>query len=875
MSEDSTPSDSNNTDDNSTDHFDEEISPKLLEIQDNQKIVSRDLVIEMEESYISYAMSVIVSRALPDVRDGLKPVHRRIIYAMHTEGLRSTHKYSKCAGVVGEVLKHYHPHGDSSVYDALVRMAQDFSLRYPLVDGQGNFGSMDGDNAAAMRYTEARMSKITELLLKDIDKETVDWQDNYDATIKEPKVLPTVIPQLLINGTIGIAVGMATSIPPHNLREVINATLHLLENPDAIIDELLEHVKGPDFPTAGELYDGGALKEMYHTGRGGVITRGEYHIEENKSGKKVIVFDNVPYQTNKEVLVKKIGELIREKVISGITALRDETNREGVRIVMEVKRDAFPNKIISLLFKNTGLQKSVNLNMVALVGGIHPRVLNLKEVLQYFLDHRFEVIQRRTEFELKVAKARAHILEGLKIALDHIDEVIRIIRSSDTKEIAGKQLQENFGLSDKQTKAILEMKLQTLAGLERKKIENELAELLDLIEKLESILTNKELQLNIIKEDLEQARDKFGDDRLTKIHAHGLGKTVIKDTIPNDEMLVVLTQENYIKRMIPSVFKSQKRGGVGISGTKTKEDDLIAKMVTGTNHNDFLFFTNLGRVFGLPVYEIPEGTRYAKGIPIVNLLQLQSEEKVTEILNINHLEGKYIFMCTTGGTVKKTELKEFSKINKHGKIACKLKEDETMQWTKLSSGHDDVFLVTKDGKSIRFPENTIRSTGRVSAGVRGIRLKLDDQVVEMDLLRGNDLSNEINVGESTEPSKLKSNLLVVMEKGLGKMTVVNEYRCQSRGGQGVKVASLTKKTGRIAGAKVVHLPLKGDLLIIAENGQTIRTPLNKVKIAGRSTQGVILMKAGKDNKIASISILDDLDEEIDNQEETNEQKKLL
>ena len=813
-----------------------EENPHFFKPEGNN-IFSRDLIPEMEESYLSYAMSVIVQRALPDVRDGLKPVHRRILYAMHENGLRPSSKYRKSANVVGAVLGKYHPHGDTAVYDSMVRMAQDFSLRYPLVDGQGNFGSIDGDNAAAMRYTEARMAKVAETLLQDIEKNTVDFRPNYDATATEPCVLPTLLPQLLLNGTMGIAVGMATNIPPHNLEEIVAATRHLLKNSEATIDDLLEYVKGPDFPTGAEIYDGGCLREMYHTGRGGVIMRAKSHLEEQKNGKTLIVFTEIPYQVNKSELVIKIADLVRDKKLMGLSDLRDESNREGIRLVVELKKEAFPKKVLNQLYKDTVLQKTFNLNMIALVDGIHPKLLNLKEVLAYFLAHRFEVLVRKTQFELDVAEARAHILEGLKIALDHIDEVISIIRGSETKELAAEALQQKFGLSDRQTKAILEMRLQTLAGLERQKIEDELAEKLALIADLKSILDSRERQSEIIDESLEAAEAKYGNGRRTEVHPYGLGKFNAKDTIPDEEMLLVITEENYIKRMKPEMFRAQKRGGKGVVGAKTKEEDIIAKSVFGTNHNDLLFFTSLGRVFALPMYEVPEGSRIAKGTPVVNLLQLQPEEKVTEILNLSRSEGEHIFMCTTGGTVKKTTLDQFTNIRRSGLIACGIRPGETLQWAKISGAEDEVFIVTKDGKSIRFPEADVRAMGRTASGVRGIRLKESDSVVEMDILKNDE-----------------ARLLVVMENGLGKMSKVSEYRGQSRGGAGVKVANITKKTGKVAGAGVISNDLEGDLLIVTKQGQTIRTPLKGIKTAGRATQGVILMKS-KGDLVSSISII--------------------
>ncbi len=821
----------------------EELELLPVEEYDGPKI---DIVDDMETSFLAYAMSVIVSRALPDVRDGLKPVHRRILYAMHENGLRAGAKYRKSATVVGAVLGKYHPHGDSSVYMAMVRMAQDFSLRYPLVNGQGNFGSIDGDNPAAMRYTEAKMTHIAESMLADIEKNTVDFRPNYDATAKEPSVLPTILPQLLLNGTMGIAVGMATNIPPHNMGEIVDATLHLMRNPDSTIDDLLKFVKGPDFPTAAEIYDGGTIAQMYKTGRGGVVMRAKVNIEEiGKNGKHAIVVTEIPYQVNKADLIIKIAELVRDKKIAGISDLRDESSRDGIRIYIELKKDAFPKKILNQLFKLTPLQKTFNLNMIALVDGINPRLLNLKDVLSHFLDHRFEVIQRRTKYDLGIAEARAHILEGLKIALDNIDEVIEIIRGSETKEIAAENLINKFKLSEKQTKAILEMRLQTLAGLERKKIEDELAKLRELIKELNEILKSREKQQDIIEQEMREVVKKYGDERRTVVHPQALGKFSAKDTIPDEEMIVVLTQQNYIKRISPSSFRKQKRGGVGVIGAKTKEEDTILKSVFGTNHNELLFFTNFGRVFQLPMYEIPEAGRTAKGTPIVNLLQLQPDEKVTEILNLSRSIGEYIFFCTTKGTVKKTALTDFQNIRRSGLIAQKIKPGEELRWTRVSSGEDEVFIVTKNGKSIRFPESDVRTMGRSAAGVRGIKLKGDDEVVEMDILRTSD-----------------AELLVVMENGLGKKSPVELYRGQARGGSGVKVANITAKTGKVAGARVIEKGRTGDLLIVSKKGQTIRVPLESVKTSGRSTQGVILMRPTAGDLVSSISLLLNPVEEI-------------
>ncbi len=817
-----------------------DIAEALFYTPDELNLVSKDIVTDMEESYISYAMSVIVSRALPDVRDGLKPVHRRILYAMHENGLRPSAKYRKSATVVGAVLGKYHPHGDSAVYMSMVRMAQEFSLRYPLVDGQGNFGSIDGDNPAAMRYTESKMTRVAELMLEDIEKDTVDFRPNYDATATEPSVLPNVVPQLLLNGTMGIAVGMATNIPPHHIGEIVGATTHLLRNPEATIPDLLQFVKGPDFPTGAEIYDGGAVQEMYTTGRGRVIMRAVANIEEVRPGKQAIIFTEIPYQVNKAELQIKIADLVKEKKISGITAIRDESNRKGIRVVIELKRDAFPKKVLNTLYKMTPLQKSFSLNMIALVDGIHPRLLNLKQVLEYFIAHRYEVIVRRTKYDLRIAQARAHILEGLKIALDNIDRVIEIIRGSDTKELAGAALRQEFGLSEEQTSAILQMRLQTLAGLERKKIEDELAEKMKLIAELEGILADKGQQTDIIENELNYAVEKFGDERRTKVHPHGLGEFKATDVIPDKPMLLMMTQNGYVKRLPAEVLRSQKRGGVGVKSSKTKDEDQIMKTLYGTSHNNLLFFTNTGRVFNLPMYEVPEASKQAKGTPVVNLLQLGPNEKITEILNLDESEGKYITMATTGGTIKKTSLDLFKNIRKSGLIAAKIRDGEQMLWARLSGGEDEIFMVTKFGQSIRFSEENIRPMGRSAAGVRGIKLKNGDEVVEMVMLKDDE-----------------ARLLVVTEKGLGKMTKVEQYRAQNRGGSGIKVANLTNKTGNVAGARVIMPSVKGDLVITSLKGQTIRIPLDGIKVSGRATQGVILSKPGAGDKVTTISVIEE------------------
>lgn len=806
----------------------------------NENINLKDISTEMEECYLDYAMSVIVARALPDVRDGLKPVHRRILYSMNELSLRSTAKPLKSARVVGDVLGKYHPHGDTAVYDSLVRMAQDFSMRYQLINGQGNFGSVDGDSPAAMRYTEAKMMKISDELLADIDKETVDWNDNYDGTQKEPSVLPARIPQLLLNGSTGIAVGMATSIPPHNIKEVIDAVVHLSDNPEADIDDLMKFIKGPDFPTGGIIYDLEAIKNMYVNGRGGIIIRSKTEIVEKKNGKFVILVSEIPYQVNKANLIVQMANLVRDKKIVGISDIRDESNKDGIRVVIELKKEAYPKKILNQLFKMTSLQSSFNMNLIALVDGIQPRLMNLKEVLEHFIEHRKIVIRRRTEYDLKVAKARAHILEGLKIALDNIDAVIETIRKSETKEEAHKQLMKKFKLSDEQTKAILEMRLQTLAGLERKKIEDEYKEKMALIEELEGILADTKKILKIIKAELAEIKEKYGDERRTDIVPHAPGKISSKDTIPNEPMMVMLSRENYIKRISPSTFRRQARGGKGIIGTTTKEEDEIKIIRYANNHDNLLYFTNKGRVFKLPVYEIPQASRTAKGQPIVNLLQLQDGEAVSSILNSQEqFSGEFLFMATHKGTVKKTPTKDFENVRKSGLIAIKLREGDSLEWVKETSKGDQVTIVTKMGKSIRFDEGDARPMGRPSVGVRGILVKPNDEVVEMDVVK--------------KPEEAQ--LLIITANGLGKCTQLVNYRLQSRGGTGVKTANVTSKTGNVIGAKIINRDLKGDLILISKNGQTIRMDCQKIPSQGRATQGVYLMRLNKGDFVSSLSLV--------------------
>lgn len=818
----------------------------------------RSVTTEMEESYLDYAMSVIVSRALPDVRDGLKPVHRRILYAMHELGLSSAAKFRKSAAVVGDVLGKYHPHGDAAVYDSMVRMAQDFAMRYALIKGQGNFGSVDGDSAAAMRYTEAKMDRIAEEMLADIQKETVDFRDNYDGTRQEPSVLPAKIPQLLLNGVSGIAVGMATSIPPHNLSETIDALIHLADNPDATIEDLMQFIKGPDFPTGGIIYGKKAIQDMYMNGRGGVPIRAKAEIVEKKGGRFAIIVTEIPYQINKANLVAKIADLVRDKKIVGIADIRDQSNREGIQILIELKKDAYPKKILNQLFKMTELQTSFNMNMIALVDGLQPRLLNLKQVLEYFISHRKITITRRTQYELKVAEARAHILQGLKKALDHIDAIIKTIKQSPTKEEAHTALMKKFNLSDKQAAAILEMKLQTLAGLEHQKILDELKEKLELIDYLEGVLKDPRKVVKIMKDELAEIKLKFGDKRKTQIMMHQIGEISSKDTIPDEPMVVVLTRENYIKRLPPNTFRTQHRGGKGIVGMTTKDEDEIKIICHTKNHEEIMFFTNRGRVFKLPVYEIPQASRVAKGQAIVNLLQLQEKETVTSMLNISEkFTGQYLIMATREGTIKKTAVEDFENVRRSGLIAIKLRPGDSLEWVKETNKGDNIFIATADGKSIRFDQEEARPMGRASHGVRGIRLKDKNCCVEMDVIKNPE----------------EAEVLIVMENGLGKCTKITNYRLQGRGGSGVKTAKVTAKTGKVVGAKVFEQKIDADIILVSKKGQIIRLNLQDIPSQGRATQGVYIMRMKPGDRIASVSLLTHTKEETKPAEQEERQKR--
>ncbi len=811
------------------------------------KVEPRSIEKEAQESYLDYAMSVIISRALPDVRDGLKPVHRRILYAMWDVGLKPGAKFRKSATVVGEVLGKYHPHGDVAVYDSMVRMAQYFAMRYPLVWGQGNFGSMDGDSPAAMRYTEAKLTKISEELLIDIEKDTVNFIPNYDGSHKEPQVMPARLPNLLLNGTMGIAVGMATNIPPHNLSEICDGVIHLIEHPDCDVEEMSQFIKGPDFPTGGIIYDVNAIKQTHATGKGSIVMRAKTEIVEDKAGQFKIIVSEIPYQVNKATLLEKIATLVKDKKIEGIRDLRDESNKEGVRIVIELKKDSYPKKILNQLFDMTQLQDSFHVNMLALVDGIQPKVLNLKMILEYYLAHRKEVVRRRTEFELNRAKDRAHILRGLKIAVDNIDAVIKLIKKSKDKEEAKVNLMKRFKLTEIQAVAILEMKLQQLANLERMRIEQELKEKLALIKELEEILASPKRILALIKKDVLELKTNFGDERKTQIIAHAVKDFSVEDLIPNESTIVVVTADGYIKRLPPETFRTQSRGGKGVMGLTTKEEDTVEHLLSTTTHSDLLFFTTRGRVFQLKAYDVPAASRASKGQAIVNFLQLAPEEKISSILSVKELgEGhfKYLVMVTRAGCIKKVELSDFENVRRSGLIAIKLKDGDRLEWVKPSSGNDEIILVTAIGQAIRFREKNVRPMGRAATGVRGIRLKGKDEVVGMDVI---------------DPSLVSKNLLdlfVLMENGFGKRTNLKNYKIQGRGGSGVKTAKTTPKTGKIISAEITSNKDERDLIIISKFGQVIRLPFKSVSTLGRATQGVRLMRFKEtDDRAASVTLV--------------------
>jgi DNA gyrase subunit A len=816
-------------------------------------VQQQGLVQQMQTSYLDYAMSVIVARALPDVRDGMKPVHRRILYAMWNDtGVRPGQKYRKSAAIVGDVMKSYHPHGDVAIYETLVRMAQDFSMRYPLVDGQGNFGSVDGDPAAAQRYTEARMAHIAAELMIDIDKETVPLVDNYDASTKEPNVLPAKIPNLLINGQQGIAVGMATSIPPHNLTEVCDATTALIENPEIDIDDLMEHVKGPDFPTAGTIYAGDDVKTAYATGRGKVTVRAVAEVIERKNSHSIIISE-IPYQVNKSDLIEKIADLVKLKKLDGISDIRDESDRkDGVRIVIDLMDNAYPKKILNRLYEMTALQTVIHFNMLALVDGIQPRILTLKEILQEFVKHRQVIVTRRTEHDLKKAKERAHILEGLKIALDNIDEVIKVIRASETRIIAHAALMKKFKLSDLQATAILEMRLQTLVGLERDKIEEELKEKYALIAELEAILADPARILAIIKDELTYIKEKYGDARRTKVINSSLKAFKAEDLIPNEQVIVTLTRGNYIKRVPVETYRSQGRGGKGVIGMETKEEDVVEHLISTWTLHDIMFFTNKGRLFVAKVFDLPTGSRTSKGTAIVNILQMSPDERVTTMLTFDPKEkiaAKYFIMGTKRGVIKKTEIAAYANVRKTGIIAIKLNGDDQLKWVKTSTGKDGVMMISRDGQAIQFSELDARPMGRSAAGVRGMKLRSDDEVISMDVIP----AEEVVSGEKRK-RVIEPDLTLVLQNGLGKRTPIDSFRDQARGGVGIKAAKVTDRTGKVVEAVVSYGDL-GDLIIVSTSGQVIRMPLKSVKRLGRDTQGVTLMRLTGADHVASVSLI--------------------
>ena len=811
------------------------------EIKTSGKIEEREITEELSESYLDYAMSVIVSRALPDVRDGLKPVQRRILWAMWDTNLTHSSKFKKSANVVGEVLGKYHPHGDMAVYDALARMAQDFSLRYPLIDGQGNWGSIDGDSPAAMRYTEARLSRIAEEMLVDIEKETVDWTPNYDSTRDEPRFLPAKLPNLLLNGTMGIAVGMATSIPPHSLNEIADAIIHLSKNPDSTVKDLMQFIQGPDFPTGGVIYGKKSLEEAYSTGKGSITMRAKADIEERKSGSFQIIVTEIPYQVNKSDLITKIAELVQEKRVEGIRDVRDESDREGLRIVIELKSDSNPQKILNQLFQYTELQKNFYFNMLALVQGIQPQVLSLKDILSYYIDHRKLVIKRRTEFDLKKAEERAHILEGLVSALEVIDKIIATIKKSKDKDAARVNLVKNFKLTPVQADAILEMKLQTLAALERQKLEDELAEKKKLITELKSILKSQGKIIGIIESDLMELKKTFGGERKTKVVAGGLKEFNEEDLIPEGDSIITVSEDGYIKRMPPETFRAQKRGGKGLIGAELKEEDKIYQTIYASTHDNILFFTNKGRAFQTKAYEIPEASRTSKGKSIYNFLEIPTAEKISAVISYpkDTKEG-FLVMITKNGVVKKTPLEDFENVRRTGIIALKLSSDDSLSWVKLSGGSDEMILTTTTGQAIRFKEKDIRSMGRTAGGVKGINLKKNDSISGADVIPQKSV-NELK-------------LLVVSANGFGKQTNLKEYKIQKRGGSGIKTAKTTEKTGPIIGAHVVGTETE-EIVAFSSKGQAIKIPLADVRILSRATQGVKIMNLEKGDKIVGIVCL--------------------
>lgn len=828
---------------------------EVIQADHSRVVEGRTVESVMEDSYLRYSMSVIIDRALPDVRDGLKPVHRRILYTMYDSGLRSTARHRKSATVVGDVMGKYHPHGDSSIYDSMVRLAQPWATRYMLVNGQGNFGSMDGDPPAAYRYTEAKLQRIADEMVEDIDKETVDFRDNYDGTKEEPSVLPAKLPNLLLNGQLGIAVGMATNIPPHNLSEVVDATMYKIDHPDAPLDKLLEFIKGPDFPTGGIIYGASSIRQAYATGRGGLVMRGVAEIVEGNKGRHQIVITEIPYALNKESLVVKIADLVHDKKIAGISDIRDESARGNVRIVIDLKRDAYPKKLLNQLYKLTPLQTSFHYNMMALIDGIQPRVLGLQDILSEHIKHRQQVVRRRTEFELRKARERAHILEGLKIALDNIDEVISTIRSSETTDEAQANLIKKFNLSEIQSKAILAMQLRTLAGLERKKIEDELAELMKLIAELEAILADEKRILGIIKDEMKQLKKQYGDERRTQIVPSELNKLSDEDLVPDEQVVVTLTSANYIKRSTLAEYKRQGRGGKGRRGMATREEDVIEHVVNASTHDFLLFFTNKGRVFRLKTYEVPAASLSAKGVAIVNLLQLQPEETVSAVINVSKSEkdaAANLLMCTVRGVVKKTPFEQYKNVRTTGLIAINLDDGDELKWIRMTTGDNEVVITTSQGQAIRFHERDARPMGRVSRGVRGIRLRADDHVIGMDVVDEH------------------SSIFVISRYGYGKRTKVAQFTPHARGGVGIRSAVVNTKTGELIGVNTLSDNDDQEVIIISQNGQTIRLGLKDIPALGRATQGVRIMRLNEGDQVVSLALVDksDLPEEDDTEDGT-------
>lgn len=811
---------------------------------------------EMRTSFLDYAMSVIVSRALPDVRDGLKPVHRRILYAMNDLGMTSDKPFKKSARIVGEVIGKYHPHGDSAVYEAMVRMAQDFNYRNMLVEGHGNFGSVDGDGAAAMRYTEARLSKISMEILRDITKDTIDYQDNYDGSEREPVVMPARFPNLLVNGATGIAVGMATNIPPHQLGEVIDGVLAVSQNPEITTQELMEIIPGPDFPTAGQIIGRSGIRKAYETGRGSITLRAKSDIEETSSGKQRIVINEIPYQVNKARLIEKIADLVRDKKIDGITDLRDESDRNGMRIVIELRRDANVHVLLNNLYKQTTLQTSFGINLLALVDG-QPKVLSLKQCLEYYLEHQKVIIRRRTAYELRKAEARAHILEGLRIALDHLDEVIALIRGSQTAEIARNGLMENYTLSEKQAQAILDMRLQRLTGLEREKIEDEYKGLVELIAELKAILADNEKVLEIIREELTEIKERFNDTRRTEIVTAGIETIEDEDLIPVENIVITLTHNGYIKRLPASTYRSQKRGGKGVQGMGTNEDDFVEQLISTSTHDTILFFSNKGKVYRAKGYEIPEFGRTAKGIPIINLLEVEKGEWINAIIPVSEFdEDSYLFFTTRHGVSKRTSLSQFANIRNNGLIALSLREEDELMAVRLTNGEKQIIIGTKKGMLIRFDETDVREMGRTAAGVKGITLSEDDIVVGMEILEPN------------------ANVLIVTEKGYGKLTPEKEYRVQSRGGKGLKTCKITDNNGPLVAVKATNAEAEEDLMIITGSGVIIRMAVSDISTTGRVTQGVRLIRLGDDEHVATVALVEQSQEDDEESTEENTEENI-